>query len=167
MAQVGLLLSVCLLNALFGNAATCRQSAPLGLITGAVQDWQISASSSYPVTLERNCHERFARLYQPNNYAWCAKFKSNSEWLQVDLGVETLVTAAAVQGRCNGKEWVSALMLSYSQDSLNWKFVVDENAAQRVFEANHDSFAVKYLYLDTPFSARFVKFHVVRFLRTL
>ena len=40
---------------------------------------------------DRGCHERYGRLYQPNGLAWCAKYKSSSEWLQVDLGVAAKV----------------------------------------------------------------------------
>ena len=63
------------------------------MITGAIQDWQITASSTYPQEWDKGCHERYGRVYQPNGLGWCAKYKSSSEWLQVDLGV-----AAKVRG---------------------------------------------------------------------
>jgi hypothetical protein len=61
------------------------------MINGDIQDWQITASSTYPQEWDKGCHERFARLYQPNKYGWCAKYKSSSEWLQIDLGVVSKV----------------------------------------------------------------------------
>lgn len=35
--------------------------------------------------------QRFARLYLPDNLAWCAQHKAANEWFQIDLGVETIV----------------------------------------------------------------------------
>ena len=74
-----------------GARADCTYSAPLGMISGDIQDWQLSASSTYPHEWDQNCHERYARLYQANGRAWCARYKSSSEWLQVDLGVAAKV----------------------------------------------------------------------------
>jgi len=69
----------------------CESNGPLGLITSRVEDWQITASSTYPSNWDAGCHQRYARVYQPNGVAWCAKHKSSSEWLQVDLGVPAKV----------------------------------------------------------------------------
>ena len=66
------------------------------MINGNIQDWQISVSSSYPQEWDKGCHERFARVYQPNGLAWCAKFKSSSEWLQIDLGVSGKVSSGSL-----------------------------------------------------------------------
>jgi len=62
------------------------------MISGDIQDWQLSASSTYPHEWDRNCHERYARLYQANGRGWCARYKTSSEWLQVDLGVAAKVS---------------------------------------------------------------------------
>ncbi|ESO02597.1 hypothetical protein HELRODRAFT_147421, partial [Helobdella robusta] len=70
----------------------CNEVGPLGMITGDIQDWQISASSTFPNDWDKGCHERFARLYQPNGKSWCAKYRASSEWLQVDLGVAAKVS---------------------------------------------------------------------------
>ena len=80
-------------------AAACDSNGPLGLITGAVEDWQITASSTYPSNWEAGCQARYARVYQPNALAWCAKHKSSSEWLQVDLGVPAKVCMLWLRGR--------------------------------------------------------------------
>jgi len=64
---------------------------PLGVITGKIADWQITSSSVYPVEWDKDCAERYARVYQPDRLGWCAKYKSASEWLQVDLGVASKV----------------------------------------------------------------------------
>lgn len=62
------------------------------MITGDIQDWQITASSAYPNEWDSKCREKYARVYLENKYGWCAKYKSASEWLQVDLGVASRVS---------------------------------------------------------------------------
>ncbi|KAL3308717.1 hypothetical protein Ciccas_012747 [Cichlidogyrus casuarinus] len=73
----------------------CGQDDPLGMISGAITDGQITASSTFsPQNSWRAdaCHPSQARLYRPNGFAWCAKFKEK-EWIQVDLGVSALVSS--------------------------------------------------------------------------
>jgi len=72
----------------------CRQSTPLGMISGAIHDARLTSSSVYPAEWDRGCALRHARLYLPDQLAWCARYKSASEWLQVDLGVLTKVLAS-------------------------------------------------------------------------
>ncbi|VDP81444.1 unnamed protein product [Schistosoma mattheei] len=62
------------------------------MISGTIADWQITSSSTYPSSLVKGCEEKNARLFRTNGLAWCAKFKSSSEWLQIDLGVQALVS---------------------------------------------------------------------------
>lgn len=69
----------------------CTNNGPLGMTTGEIRSTQISASSNYPPEWDRGCSEKHARVYQPGDQAWCAKYKSASEWLQVDLGVPAKV----------------------------------------------------------------------------
>jgi len=60
-------------------------------MSGDIQDWQISASSTTPLDWDKGCHERYARLYHGHGRSWCAKYKAPSEWLQIDLGVASKV----------------------------------------------------------------------------
>ena len=80
--------------------AACHRSVPLGMMSGDIQDWQISASSTTPTEWDRGCHERFARLYHGKARSWCAKYKSPSEWLQIDLGVASKVGIASASRFC-------------------------------------------------------------------
>lgn len=59
------------------------------MINGEIRDWQITASST---RREADCHERNARLYRSLDRAWCARQKSDSEWLQIDLGITAKVS---------------------------------------------------------------------------
>ena len=62
------------------------------MISGEIEDWQITASSSYPSEWDKGCHIHNARPYAANGKGWCARLKSQSEWIQVDLGVLTTVS---------------------------------------------------------------------------
>ncbi|XP_012937328.1 lactadherin, partial [Aplysia californica] len=165
---LSLLPGVCLLLAALcgtGSSSVCKTNGPLGMITGSISDWQISSSSTYPSEWDRGCHEKYARLYLPNKLGWCAKYKSSSEWLQVDLGVAARVTGVMTQGRGDGTEWVTRFMVSYSMDAYHWNYVTDNYGNQWLFEGNIDSFTVKHNYLDRPIIARYIKFHTVQWNR--
>ncbi|XP_050409625.1 lactadherin isoform X1 [Patella vulgata] len=163
----GLNTSAFLLVFLIGNTAAnfCITNGPLGMITGSIHDWQITASSTYPQDWDKGCSEKYARVYLPNKLGWCAKYKSSSEWLQVDLGVAARVTGAMTQGRGDGVEWVTSFMISYSMDAFHWQYVTDHYGNQRVFEGNTDSYAIRHVYLDKPIIARYIKFHTVHWHR--
>lgn len=62
------------------------------MISGGIEDWQISASSYYPSEWDSGCHIKYARPYAQNGLGWCARFKTKSEWLQIDLGVISTVS---------------------------------------------------------------------------
>ena len=81
-----------LLIFLFIFVEGCTNNGPLGMISGGIEDWQITASSSYPKEWDRGCHIRNARPYMDNGKGWCARLKSQSEWIQIDLGVITTVS---------------------------------------------------------------------------
>ncbi|XP_069998540.1 uncharacterized protein [Penaeus vannamei] len=100
-------------------------SSPLGLTTGEVLDWQISASSSYPSSWDPGCHIKYARLHQPNGRAWCAGRKAAGEWVLVDLGVPAKVTGLLTQGKADDEEWVTSFELSYSLDAYHWHYAKD------------------------------------------
>ncbi|XP_050707110.1 mucin-20-like [Eriocheir sinensis] len=100
-------------------------SSPLGLTTGDVLDWQISASSLYPATWDAGCQVKYARLHLPNGRAWCAGRRAAGEWVLVDLGVPAKVTGLLTQGKGDDEEWVTSLELSYSLDAYHWHFARD------------------------------------------
>ncbi|XP_055996917.1 lactadherin-like isoform X2 [Ostrea edulis] len=147
------------------NGNVCGTNGPLGMISGSILDWQITASSTYPLEWDKKCAEKYARVYLPNKYGWCAKYKSSSEWLKVDLGVAARVTGVMTQGRGDGKEWVTSFKVSYSMDDYNELYVTDQYGNHRVFEGNTDAYSVKHTYLDRPIIARYIKFHTVHWHR--
>lgn len=71
------------------NSAIC--SGPLGLSTGEIKDWQITASSVDEKRKEF-CQASFVRLF-PNHLdqAWCPRTSQSHQWIQVDFGTPTKV----------------------------------------------------------------------------
>ncbi len=74
---------------IFSTIAAC--SVPLGLSTGEIKDWQITASSIDEQRKEQ-CQANFIRLYSSeNDRAWCPKINQPHQWIQIDLGTPTKV----------------------------------------------------------------------------
>lgn len=136
-------------------------SQPLGLMSGSVKDWQISASSVLSSSKEPGCQIRYARLYQLSGHAWCAGHKSAFEWIQIDLGVAAKVTGIMTQGRGDGKQWVTSYFLSHSSDAFHWKYCTDSYGTRKVFVGNIDSHTIQQNYLDHPIKTRFLRLHIL------
>ncbi|KAH9285390.1 Lactadherin [Echinococcus granulosus] len=139
----------------------CEQDDPLGMISGAITDAQISTSSyieegGWAIS---KCAPTNARPFLANGLAWCPKYKSSTEWLQIDLGVRATITGVLLQGRGDGDEWVASYTLSFSDDGVLWRFANDLYHNQRIFEGNIDSYQVKHTYLDEAVVTRFVRIY--------
>ena len=83
-----------------------------------------------------SAHEPWrARLNNvPNGHwgSWSAATNQIGEWLQIDLGRETVVTKIATQGRpptcCS--QWVTSYKILFSSDSTNWKEYKENNSVK-------------------------------------
>lgn len=53
--------------------------------------------------------------------AWIAQKQDHNQWLQVDFGVETVITRIATQGRQDAAQWVKEYTLRYSTDGFHFK----------------------------------------------
>ena len=53
--------------------------------------------------------------------AWVAQKQDLNQWLQVDFGVETVITRIATQGRQDANQWVKKYTLRYSTDGSYFK----------------------------------------------
>lgn len=158
---LGLLLTVVVAFVLLKDAQGTADG-PLGMSNGAIKDWQISASSTYPSKWDPTCHSRHSRIYEPNGKAWCAKHRSDSEWLQIDLGVAAKISGVIVQGRSGKREWVTKFMVSYSTDAFQWQYITDKYGNQKLFQGNFDDHTLKHNYFDAAINARFIKFHTIQ-----
>ncbi|XP_055385596.1 discoidin domain-containing receptor 2-like isoform X2 [Condylostylus longicornis] len=109
------------------DLATCK--TPLGMESGAIADFQITASSAHDMG---NVGPQHARLKIDNNGgAWCPKHmvsRGLKEFLQVDLLQVHVITAIRTQGRFGkgqGQEYTEAYVLEYWRPGftkwLRWK----------------------------------------------
>jgi hypothetical protein len=87
---------------------------PLGLENKGIPNARMR-SSSYRYAA---CSPFNARLNQP--YAWCSKYRKTGEWLTVDFGATTKMTAIGTQGRRNANEWVKSYYLTSSRKGIRW-----------------------------------------------
>ncbi|GIX94553.1 SCO-spondin, partial [Caerostris darwini] len=88
---------------------------PLGMESGTIYDFQITASSSlnpelYPVN---------ARL--DSDTAWAPKLDDSDPYIQVDLIVPTNITGVMTRGRNDANEWVKTYEIEFSDNGLEWE----------------------------------------------
>lgn len=52
---------------------------------------------------------------------------TGNQWLQLDIGPPTLITAVVTKGRgdTGRKQWITNYRISYSNDSIDWTFYTD------------------------------------------
>ena len=127
---------------------------PLGLENGTIPNAGITASSSHPGCETERC--RLNATPSGGAHAWAALHNNNQQYLQVDLGKETLVTGVATQGRADCDQWVTRYKLSYSLDGMRWVQLGQE------FDGNLDRNTVV-RHRVGPFRCRHIRFHPIAF----
>ena len=97
---------------------------PLGIESGNVTGDQLTASTfgSFDATN--------AILNQKR--AWVPATNNQTQWLQIDLHRQLLVSGVVIQGRPDTKEWVTRYQVKYALDGISWEFVTDTNASAEV-----------------------------------
>ena len=88
---------------------SCRK--PMGMESGRILNSSITASTGLP-----GYPSYKARLN--TNAGWFAAKQNPNQWLQVDFGSVTQVTAISTQGYYYGNSWVKSYTLSYSNTGL-------------------------------------------------
>uniref|UniRef100_A0A8C7I178 Contactin-associated protein-like 4 n=1 Tax=Oncorhynchus kisutch TaxID=8019 RepID=A0A8C7I178_ONCKI len=84
-------------------------------------------------------------------------FNSNKyQWLEVDLGERTEITAVATQGRYGSSDWVSSFLLMFSDTGRNWKQYRQEDSIG-AFTGNSNADSVVQFKLQQPVFARFLR----------
>ena len=87
-----------------------------------ISDTQISASSQWssdsaPQEGRLNNKQRL-----PKRGVWSAAKNDINQWLQVDLGSYSTITAVATQGRSHMvQQWVTKFKIKYSVDGFNFQ----------------------------------------------
>ena len=109
------------------HTVSCRFPYQLGMEDGRISDSQITASSFYGG--DRSRHGRLNRpIGVDGSYGgWCPSLEFNISWIQVDIGVSTLVAGVIMQGRGYHytQYWVSKYKVQYGNDGETWKTVMD------------------------------------------
>ncbi|KFQ90541.1 Contactin-associated protein-like 3, partial [Nipponia nippon] len=52
---------------------------------------------------------------------WSPLASNKYQWLQIDLGERTEITAVATQGGYGSSDWVTSYLLMFSDSGRNWK----------------------------------------------
>jgi hypothetical protein len=138
---------------LYGQQDVCNSG--LGMVSGALDASSVAASSS----INEDHDERGSRLLTNTNgaHSLSVKHKDTYQYLQIDVGIVTNITAVATQGRNAIAQWVKDYLLLYSTDGSTW-FTYKENDAVKLFAGNTDSKSVVSHKLPFPVAARYVRF---------
>ena len=105
------------------NLSYCLECiAPLGMENHKIAPEQISASSQWPDVYhtpnQGRLHYKGGGLYSG---AWVAGTNNPSQWLQIDLRVQTNITFVATQGRHQPFQRVTKYKLQYSKDGISFQ----------------------------------------------
>uniref|UniRef100_A0AAR2IT94 ferroxidase n=1 Tax=Pygocentrus nattereri TaxID=42514 RepID=A0AAR2IT94_PYGNA len=133
---------------------------PLGLISGAVKDSQITASDSRSYWLPS-----LARLHNTGKYnAWSTT--SKDPWIQVDFQRPVVVSKVATQGakQLFSSHFVLNYTISYSTDRKRWIYYkgdskLSRKASNLTFEGNREAHEVKENIFFPPIIGRFMRLH--------
>ncbi|KAI3372499.1 hypothetical protein L3Q82_022978, partial [Scortum barcoo] len=138
-------------------------SEPLGMKSGHIQDYQVTASSIFR-TLNMDMftwEPGKARLDKQGKVnAWTAGHSDQSQWLQVDLLVPTKVTGIITQGAKDfgHVQFVGSYKVAYSNDGERWNIYQDEKQGKdKVFQGNFDNDTHRKNVIDPPIYARLIR----------
>uniref|UniRef100_A0A665TRL0 Contactin associated protein like 3 n=1 Tax=Echeneis naucrates TaxID=173247 RepID=A0A665TRL0_ECHNA len=87
---------------------------------------------------------------------WSPLSSDRYQWLEVDLGGRTQITAVATQGRYGSSDWLTAYLLMFSDTGHNWKQYRQEDNIG-AFSGNSNADSVVQHKLQHPVIARFVR----------
>ncbi|XP_019957931.2 contactin-associated protein-like 4 isoform X1 [Paralichthys olivaceus] len=87
---------------------------------------------------------------------WSPLTSDRYQWLEVDLGERTRITAVATQGRYGSSDWLSSYLLMFSDTGHNWKQYRQEDSIGS-FPGNSNADSVVQYKLQQPAIARFLR----------
>uniref|UniRef100_A0A3B5MXX6 Uncharacterized protein n=1 Tax=Xiphophorus couchianus TaxID=32473 RepID=A0A3B5MXX6_9TELE len=87
---------------------------------------------------------------------WSPLSSDRYQWLQVDLGERTKITAVATQGRYGSSDWLTSYQLTFSDTGHNWKQYRQEDSIGS-FPGNSNADSVVQYKLQQPAVARFLR----------
>uniref|UniRef100_A0A3Q3E2H3 Contactin associated protein like 3 n=1 Tax=Labrus bergylta TaxID=56723 RepID=A0A3Q3E2H3_9LABR len=87
---------------------------------------------------------------------WSPLTSDRYQWLEVDLGERTKITAVATQGRYGSSDWLTSYLLMFSDTGHNWKQYRQEDSIGS-FPGNSNADSVVQYKLQQPVIARFLR----------
>ncbi|XP_063741599.1 contactin-associated protein-like 4 isoform X1 [Eleginops maclovinus] len=99
----------------------------------------------------------FAKLNRRDGAGgWSPLTSDRYQWLEVDLGERTKITAVATQGRYGSSDWLTSYLLMFSDTGHNWKQYRQEDSIGS-FPGNSNADSVVQYKLQQPTVARFLR----------
>ncbi|XP_070835154.1 probable carboxypeptidase X1 [Chaetodon trifascialis] len=135
---------------------------PLGLESLRVDDSQIQASSYQRTGLgpHRGRLNIQSGIEDGDLYdgAWCAAYKDQHQWLEVDAIHLTRFTGVILQGRNSiwSWDWVHTYKVQLSNDSVDWETCMN-GTEEAIFEGNQNPETPVLALLPVPTVARFIR----------
>ncbi|KAL9960826.1 hypothetical protein ACROYT_G034331 [Oculina patagonica] len=133
----------------------------LGMENGAIEEWQLTASSSRSKMAGPNeARLNLQRKKEKTKGAWTPWNEDFNAWFQVDLNSSyTVITGVATQGRPEGSLWVTKYKLQYWGHKVNVQFYKEEGQTGPFKElaGNADADTIVYHELNPPIRAQFIK----------
>ncbi|XP_041647348.1 contactin-associated protein-like 4 [Cheilinus undulatus] len=87
---------------------------------------------------------------------WSPLISDRYQWLEVDLGRRTKITAVATQGRYGSSDWLTAYLLMFSDTGHNWRQHRQEDSLG-AFPGNSNADSVVQYKLEQPVIARYLR----------
>uniref|UniRef100_A0AAQ5X8R7 Contactin associated protein like 3 n=1 Tax=Amphiprion ocellaris TaxID=80972 RepID=A0AAQ5X8R7_AMPOC len=113
-----------------------------------------------PHQLNYNCSNTVKVLYSTHWMAgaggWSPLISDRYQWLEVDLGRRTQITAVATQGRYGSSDWLTAYLLMFSDTGHNWRQHRQEDSLG-AFPGNSNADTVVQYKLEQPVIARYLR----------
>uniref|UniRef100_A0A3P9DC68 Contactin-associated protein-like 4 n=1 Tax=Maylandia zebra TaxID=106582 RepID=A0A3P9DC68_9CICH len=99
----------------------------------------------------------FAKLNRRDGAGgWSPIISDRYQWLEVDLGERTKITAVATQGRYGSSDWLMSYLLMFSDTGHNWRQYRQEDSIGS-FPGNSNADSVVHYKLQQPAIARFIR----------
>ncbi|XP_048582331.1 uncharacterized protein LOC5506315 isoform X2 [Nematostella vectensis] len=131
---------------------------PLGVESGYVENEAMTASSNWDA--EHMAWRGRLNMASQGSFigAWSARVNDANQWLQVDLGRSSRVTAVETQGRQDYDQWVKTFTLSFSNQGA--QFITYRIAGLvKTFTGNSNRNSVVRNAVSPAIEARFVRIH--------
>ncbi|XP_070832599.1 coagulation factor V [Chaetodon trifascialis] len=136
-------------------------SVPLGMESGLIKDYHITASSIATSWYWGPWRPSLARLNRQGTInAWQAKHNDMKQWLQVELPQVKKITGIITQGaKSLGKEmYVISYTLQYSSNGIHWNhYTDDETLPFKTFVGNTNNNDHVKNYIYPPIFSRFIR----------